>query len=740
MLRDITIEKLRDDDTEGFSVGKFWIYEVIYENNNPEYINFKHFSLQVGNRRFDYGEIFTSDLYKNILRNKTKENTSKNVKYYITNPSLFVHTSMLEILLHWMNRLEYLEYLFYLCFDTRIEDYKWNFSDNVFLALNKSYNIYKLFNLIPLTVEISSNFIILPKMIQTFKLLNNLKISENSSHYNDKFKNKNKKYFLNCCKLYFEEKLNIECIKYCDKKNDGVAVNPSLIFPVLDNVDTFKFRNIVENYILLNNSLKQTEIINIDYTIDLNNSITKRCENNRFAYAIHADMEVKFDTETSYIHAKTSGDLINKAKMENMNRFLKNNDTLEFIKELEENIKNIDIAVPVKMRVTEKHEENNKKMNTIEENIDNTDNIDENDYKIIDENDINENDYKIIEKNDIKKCYYKLIHVENEYKGYYFHPDLFLYFIIWLDKKIAIKYIKLLNIIFQNQSLTGKSINKYTDEMVNNLINKINFQENMLQMQMNTITQQTETIENQTKTIEELEVIKEKFIKANPSLGSIKILIVSDNEIKIQNTSYELLKTKGTLKIYTNYDHKIIYDNIKTIIKDNPTDYIQYIENNKFYISNTEKAIELIENIINGRYELCVSNKNFDEEIKKYRNPENKGKLYEYQCAKHFNVILWKNVSEVYLKTYNLNKKDVGVDLIDVKNKILYQCKNYNTRLNMSKLATFERTFKLFKSKDEEWKQILIVNDINKLSSDVINNYKNNIVEIPYDKNFNLEK
>lgn len=109
------------------------------------------------------------------------------------------------------------------------------------------------------------------------------------------------------------------------------------------------------------------------------------------------------------------------------------------------------------------------------------------------------------------------------------------------------------------------------------------------------------------------------------------------------------------------------------------------------------------------------------------------GKLFEYQCVYTLQLILWKNISPEFLITYGLGNNDIGVDLIDINNKILYQCKHFTkTYCGEHNVKTFNNIYKHFHDIDEEWIQILLVSEKTKITKGLLNNM--NIKTINFNK------
>ena len=340
--------------------------------------------------------------------------------------------------------------------------------------------------------------------------------------------------------------------------------------------------------------------------------------------------------------------------------------------------------------------------------------------------------------------------VQKDYLGYYVHPELFIYFIMYFDIKIAIVYIRIMFTIltttannnismetyyknlltkYKEQSRIYKEKYEQNELLYNNLLSK--YQELLYKTYVDEVTyNELETTYNELEQNNislklKYEELRNNFIKANPALGYLKISLENDQQIKVQFATNPLLVNKNTLKLYSGYDANSMFRKIKEEIKEHPIDAISYDTNNKFNITNTEKALEYIDNIMNNIYYNYNNNKYIKEEYvtlvdEYYKNMEDKtdkgkgnrsrlkGHIYEYQCAYDMKICMQKNLSKTFFIENNLTSKDIGFDLIDVDNKVLYQCKNYSYRICTKMLDTFF----VLRNKLKDYKLKLIVTNI----------------------------
>lgn len=94
-----------------------------------------------------------------------------------------------------------------------------------------------------------------------------------------------------------------------------------------------------------------------------------------------------------------------------------------------------------------------------------------------------------------------------------------------------------------------------------------------------------------------------------------------------------------------------------------------------------------------------------------FANSTNKGDLLELWTCACFGGILYKDIDSTIKIELGLSTIDKGIDIIDFENKLLIQCKNYDSRLSFKDISTFEfysnfvKQSKLFK----KYKKVIVV-------------------------------
>lgn len=173
------------------------------------------------------------------------------------------------------------------------------------------------------------------------------------------------------------------------KTNSQKFVHWKLMLFMMDNTYSFEFWNLFSEHMKVERELKDSNLFP-SYEIDFNNTITKIIDE-RFALSMHGDLEIMFERKTNYIHGATTCNLINGIKYnKKVNIFMKSHDFIEFV----ENTHNL--YIPEKG-----------------------------------------NETYILNKSGQYPAWYKLTNVSPKFRGLYFHIDVFMYIILWLDKMQA---------------------------------------------------------------------------------------------------------------------------------------------------------------------------------------------------------------------------------------------------------------------------------------------------------------
>ena len=180
--------------------------------------------------------------------------------------------------------------------------------------------------------------------------------------------------------------------------------------------------------------------------------------------------------------------------------------------------------------------------------------------------------------------------------------------------------------------------------------------------------------------------------------------------IKIINDVYNVQRIKNLINFY---------------VKNDGVKGVKSLGSNNYEIQDFNVFLDFIEGLRNYTYTY-----NYDVNycINKFvnKNPnltkQNKGFMFEFFCSQKYNIPSFK-----YTKTekLGLTKIDKGIDLLDLDNKIVAQCKYYeNTILDTNKLNNYISFCKEF----VDYKRLLFVNESIKIN--VINDNYFDIIKV----------
>ena len=730
---------------EGFKVMSLSTgIKLIVPNDNEDYFNYNEFIREnaLGNNTFGLTSMFGSKEYMKYLIDNNIILANEYIKLNCdgTNQNNFVHLKLFELVFSKINIVEYVRWIYKICFNMDLFKCEYEHMNQLLLTelpQNKRFKIGEFMTLKQIYIDPNDCYVAcstveraarekynIPQLSKDAASSSYLTVS--SSVYNNYID-------------YLKNHINCVINSWFDLRKINTLTmfaHPILIIIRICLLNRFSFRNALVKEILDNKRIDEQvyELSTNMYDINMNNRIIKHCKNKQFVYSNFGDTIVVIDTITKFIklnsliYAFTNDVYVKQTDLEQqfdykVKMFLRDEQRFKYTQCLNDNIKNNNLT-----------------------------NFDINDKYLSQLDSIN---YTTL--NDFTYCVQFLQTEEPDYQGYYVHPELFIYFSMYYNHNIAIKYVRLLCAILSYTSLTKTTIDNYYMSIIQKYkeqaeVYKQKYEENkalseLLMKQYMDITNNNKLMKLENEQIKEIteelaldhEELQNKYNKlrhdfeqANPSLGYLKISIANNQQMKIQFGTTPLLTNNDTLKLYTGYDAKKMYDKIRAEIKEHPIDAISYDNHNKFNITDTTKALQYIDDIMNNIYYTYSENKYIKQEYKelvdryiKLTNRLNeemnentcrnlvkrianiKGFIYEYQCAYDFKLCQQRNISKTFFIENSLTSKDIGFDLIDINNKVLYQCKHYSGRISIKHLQTFFR----FRDKLQDYKLRIITNN-----------------------------
>lgn len=315
-------------------------------------------------------------------------------------------------------------------------------------------------------------------------------------------------------------------------------------------------------------------------------------------------------------------------------------------------------------------------------------------------------DENIIKQLKLHPCYFDLNKgCPREIIGRYVYPDLCVYVLTWISKRTGVKFSNIFTRMNPELTKNNEYISKLEDEI-------------------NELDKQIKELE--TKKIN----LESKLIETNSLNGSLK-LSFSNNELKIHHENYNQVQGFKDFVIQNIFDSKSKRDKIYYFVKEHRSNVLEIGRNRNHYIIkhgfDKEHIINHVQTILIfkpfepfqfniNEYILRLTRYKIDKSIQSY------GFLFESEMSRKYNAFLYKDIPKHILIDFGLTHKDTGIDLVDLKNKILYQCKCYTTtKLSIS--DSIQRSLKMlkkFQSIDPDYQLKFLFNEGIDVDQDVL--------------------
>ena len=443
----------------------------------------------------------------------------------------------------------------------------------------------------------------------------------------------------------------------------ALFIHPNLAIYFLDYLYTIEFwisiidnssnqNEEIENKNIEDNQNEEIENKNIEEirpTVNLNETKTVDIDDD-FAYGNLAEFSLRFHKRTSYIHAASTAEAIygDTEKMKHFSdRFMSNRDTKDFINELESEIR----------------------ANT---EFDKTNEI---------ESQLNEH-----------PSWFKLESSgnRNELRGYFLHPELWLQFVFWIDKKTGLRLNQLLIIQLQRLVIKEQTLDA-----------AISIEHQKLKNEIKELKEENTKLKHQLRVIEIAEtgsIVIEGSINGFHTRTSIINEPARTNRIVIENIRKP----------------KVILDSIQDLL----SSHFKRIRKNLWEGELNEETRNIIEMSIaaykkkEAETAFKFNENEFASRLARYESSHNqfdKGFLYESYSSRQLEAVLYKDVTDEWLAHFGLNRNDPGIDLVDIENKRIYQCKHYSVLKNSNSIQRSVSSAMKVKAIDSDYKSILIV-------------------------------
>jgi len=437
-------------------------------------------------------------------------------------------------------------------------------------------------------------------------------------------------------------------------------MHPNLALLMLDKLEPIYLLDTLLDFYQMHSLIQyEDEEMNVYYKIDLNTTLVSHIDEN-FGYARHDDLLVRFHKGSSYIHAASTAEAIygDTEKMKHFSdRFMSNKDTKDFINELESEIR----------------------ANT---EFDKTNEI---------ESQLNEHPSWFILEQAGRKY---------ELRGYFLHPELFMLFVFWLSKKRAIRYIRMINIMCNRAAIRNITINQ-----------KLQAEAKRRELEAKEFRKSIKELNHEIKA---REIAETGSIIVSQTERGIKLYYSTINEpdAKDRIVYRDIYHPKETLERL----NKELANSLQRIQK---SLYGGNIEENR---NEIEVAIE--KSIIKTETEEFIFNENeYQKRLQRYEadaSDSARGYLYESVCSRNLKIPLYSDMNDAWFYKFGLSKKDPGIDLVDAKNKVVYQCKYYAELKPSQSLDRTKSAYMKIRAIDNSYTLKLIVPEACRIHSRVI--------------------
>ena len=266
-------------------------------------------------------------------------------------------------------------------------------------------------------------------------------------------------------------------------------------------------------------------------------------------------------------------------------------------------------------------------------------------------------------------------------QGHYIHPDLFHSFAEWISPEYGFKVSRLMNLLNERNQLINQTLEQTIENLnqeINDLkahhqqdINRLDSMQSELISRAETIDEQETVIEMQNETIREYnqpfnqEISKPMIYAlsannnefqlrydANPNKPQGIRSVSMINADYVRNESLKILEMEGL----------VIHRNRKRLISKTNIDYVFNL------IEEVRTNSRVSQNTIDERNEFI------DKQLSRYRSMRQtslvEGYIYEYETIRaRPELTPWKLVPKAILNAKGENRKDKGIDAVELTNE-----------------------------------------------------------------------
>ena len=671
----------------------------------------------ISSKRFSPIVLFKREIYADILKSNGFSPEDKNCVRELVESGVhrFIFTSRLFwISLHWANRPRFIEVFFKELTGLELKDENINLEFIANLPI-RDFNHSKFLGL-PATVceaENMKNWISLREFSLEIKDIYKEEIFKPISDRKDRATTGKLSKRANMMNL--EQKL----IQFGSHK--VIFASPRSAIVILE--DRGNNENWIHLWDLVFKYSLDKKKVEIPKTQGINLNLNPNVEiiSDKFAKTTHDGLEILFYRPLSYIHIQRVAKSLSKSKVQ-LGRWLKSESTMALIDSIEKslNLEHLEC------------ENQGTKFGTLKRN------------HLECENQGTKFGATISFSKEGKiKAYIKITgDIKNNFRGYYFHPNLFLACVCWLDPSKFNEYLDFINNKIQIATFEGKTLKEYAEEDKKKLIS---YYESQLQAKENEIKDLQVAVEYQANIIDKHEkraisrsgsvmitrkendplangettihLYSANYVQTPRSKSNSKVIPVSDVRRTSEFIKLETRRSKSLTKYGNNKFSEKDYEEIEHLIE--LSDSIDDIQIDHFPDPSIDEDLEIIKRIYNNSH-----------------SSSSRGKFFELQICKRFNLVQDKNKPTTFIKKFGLDSSDKGIDAYDFDGKIAYQMKSVKTINLNSQIHNFFNNLAKIKKIDRDWTGVLVVDStiLGERRRPLLDALKANNVKLIYEK------
>ena len=671
----------------------------------------------ISSKRFSPIVLFKREIYADILKSNGFSPEDENCVRELVESGVhrFIFTSRLFwISLHWANRPRFIEVFFKELTGLELKDENINLEFIANLPI-RDFNHSKFLGL-PATVceaENMKNWISLREFSLEIKDIYKEEIFKPISDRKDRATTGKLSKRANMMNL--EQKL----IQFGSHK--VIFASPRSAIVILE--DRGNNENWIHLWDLVFKYSLDKKKVEIPKTQGINLNLNPNVEiiSDKFAKTTHDGLEILFYRPLSYIHIQRVAKSLSKSKVQ-LGRWLKSESTMALIDSIEKslNLEHLEC------------ENQGTKFGTLKRN------------HLECENQGTKFGATISFSKEGKiKAYIKITgDIKNNFRGYYFHPNLFLACVCWLDPSKFNEYLDFINNKIQIATFEGKTLKEYAEEDKKKLIS---YYESQLQAKENEIKDLQVAVEYQANIIDKHEkraisrsgsvmitrkendplangettihLYSANYVQTPRSKSNSKVIPVSDVRRTSEFIKLETRRSKSLTKYGNNKFSEKDYEEIEHLIE--LSDSIDDIQIDHFPDPSIDEDLEIIKRIYNNSH-----------------SSSSRGKFFELQICKRFNLVQDKNKPTTFIKKFGLDSSDKGIDAYDFDGKIAYQMKSVKTINLNSQIHNFFNNLAKIKKIDRDWTGVLVVDStiLGERRRPLLDALKANNVKLIYEK------